>query len=53
MTDKMPKLPTDRHFLFLSESCLYIVRLGQGASHKNSGNIGLFKTKPQSGQKFL
>ena len=25
MTDRIPKLPTDRHFLNLSETCLYLV----------------------------
>ena len=27
-TDRIPKLPTDIHFLFLSDSCLYMVHLG-------------------------
>ena len=25
---RIPKLPTDRHFLFLPDSCLYLVNLG-------------------------
>ena len=28
ITDRMPKLPTDRHFLEVSETCLYMVHLG-------------------------
>ena len=29
-TDRIPKLPTDRLFLFLSDSCLHMVYLGLG-----------------------
>ena len=29
-TDRIPKLPTDRHFLELSETCLYMVHQGLG-----------------------
>ena len=41
---RIPKLPTNRHFLELSETYLYMVNLGQkpfSESGKNSGNIGL------------
>ena len=26
-TDRIPKLPADKHFLFLSDSCLFMVHL--------------------------
>ena len=29
-SDRIPKLPTDRHFLELSKTCLYMVHLGLG-----------------------
>ena len=29
-TTRIPKLPTDRHFLELSDMCLYMVHLGLG-----------------------
>ena len=30
MTDRNPELPTDSHFLDLSETCLYMVHFGLG-----------------------
>ena len=35
MTDKISELPTDRHFLELSETCLYMVILVQDLSFGN------------------
>ena len=49
-TDRIPKLPTDRHFLELSKTYLYMVRLGLEPFYpevaKNSGNIRLLKSNP-------
>ena len=48
--DRNPKLPSDRHFLFLSNSCLNMLhfefRTFLSGSCKNSRNIGLLKSKP-------
>ena len=47
-TDRNTKLTTDRHFLELSKTWLYMVNLGLGPFfpelYKNSGNIGLLKS---------
>ena len=42
ITDRIPKLPTDRHFLFF-----IWYRTIHSESLKNSGNIGLVKSKPK------
>ena len=52
-TDRQHSEITDRQtfFLDLSDSCLYVVHLGLGpfsGSCKNSGNIGLLKSKPKA-----
>ena len=49
-TDRPPKLPTNRHLLFLSDSYLHMVHLGLGPFFlevaENSGNIDLLKSNP-------
>ena len=35
-TDKIPELPTNRHFLELAETCLYMVHFGQGPFFRKS-----------------
>ena len=53
MTDRIPKLMIDRHFLELSETCLYayiwsILGLGPfSESWKNCSNIRLLKSNPK------
>ena len=46
-TDRIPKLPTDNHFIELSEMCLYMVNLGLRPLFpevaKIVGNIWLLK----------
>ena len=51
MKNRIPELPTDRHFLFLSDLCLYGPfgsRTLFCRSRRNSGNIGLLESKSVS-----
>ena len=49
ITDGIPKLPTDKYFLDLSNSCIgpFWSRNFYSGSRKNSGDIGLLKSKPK------
>ena len=38
MTDSIPELPTDRHFLDFSEMCLYMVHFGLESTIKVDQN---------------
>ena len=49
-TESILKFQIEKHFLLLSDSCLYMVHLGLGPflpEVTEGGNIGSFKSKPK------